>query len=216
MTFFLLFLMLTVVLLAQWYIGSKRERVATAARAIEQSGDLYYHPGHTWVSVHGRSLASVGTTELAANFAGQLASIELPRPGTRLEQGQAAWTLVSQRGRRLPQSMPVAGEVIAVNHDLLRDPGVTQRVAAGTGWLLRIRPLKLSKSVRNLLTPAAAKSWLAATRSQITACMEPALGIVAQDGGELLPAFGDHLNDSDWHALCVDLFAGAAPPAGNS
>jgi len=211
MTIILLLLMLTIVLLAQWYLGRKHERISAAERAIESLGDLYYHPGHTWVSVHGRALASVGATDLAANFAGQLASVELPLQGARLQQGQPAWTLVSHRGRRLSQSMPITGKVIAVNRQLQRDPSLAQRSAQGDGWVLRVRPIGLGKNIRNLLTPTAAKSWLDSTRAQITARVAPALGLVAQDGGELLKGFGDQLSDSDWKALHDELFtAGAA------
>ena len=216
MTILLLLLMLTVVLLAQWYLARKSERIAALARVAESSGDLYYHPGHTWVSVHGKSLATAGATNLAANFVGRLASIELPPEGARLQQGQPAWTLVSHNGRRLSQAMPIAGKVIAVNRSLLRDPALAQRSAHGAGWLLRIRPTRLGKNIRNLLTPTAAKSWLDSTRAQITGRVDPALGLVAQDGGELDTGFGDHLSDSDWNTLRDDLFAAAAAPPGNS
>jgi glycine cleavage system H lipoate-binding protein len=216
MTILLLLLTLTIVLLAQWYLARKSERIAAAARAAEASGDFYYHPGHTWVSVHGKALATAGATDLAANFVGQLASIELPPQGARLQQGQPAWTLVSHKGRRLSQAMPIAGKVVAVNRDLQRDPALAQRSPHGAGWLLRIRPTRLGKSIRNLLTPTAAKSWLDSTRAQITGRVDPALGLVAQDGGELSTGFGDHLSDSDWNTLRDELFAAAAAPPDRS
>jgi hypothetical protein len=36
--------------------------------------------------------------------------------------------------------------------------------------------------------------------------LTPDLGAVAQDGGEWITAFGDHLGDDDWQALKRDLF----------
>lgn len=211
-----------VIVLTQLVILALRKRAAEIARAHSMapvtegapsslpSSDFLFHPGHTWVFVHDDNLVSVGATRFASNFAGHLASVNVPREGARLRQGDSAWTLVSARDRRLRQTMPIDGKVVAVNQELLEDPDLANDSPYEKGWILRVRPRDLQNSIRNLLTEGAARAWIDATQSKITAQLSPALGAVAQDGGEWSSGFGDRLEDSDWDALRRDLFPGTA------
>ncbi len=205
-------------LTVEWYLSHRRKRATQIARARsllpvgrDQSGVLsldgfLFHPGHTWVRIHDDGLASVGATDLAANFAGEVSRIELPHEGDRLQQGQPAWTLVSARNRRLQQLMPINGRVLAVNRDLLRDPDLAQRAPYEAGWILRVRPRNLPSSLSNLLPARAARAWIDATRARITAQLSPSLGSLAYDGGEWAAGFGDRIEDADWEELRRDLF----------
>lgn len=207
-----------VIVLAQLFILSRRKKAAEVARAHSMIPiaegvpptlplpNFLFHPGHTWVYVHDDNLVSVGATEFASNFAGHLASVNVPREGARLRQGESAWTLVSARDRRLKQTMPIDGKVVAVNRELLEDPDLANNSPYEKGWILRVRPRDLQSSIRNLLTEAAARAWIDATQAKITAQLSPALGAVAQDGGEWSSGFGDRLEDTDWETLRRDLF----------
>jgi hypothetical protein len=138
----------------------------------------------------------------------------LPKEGARLRQAEPVCSLVAEgpdRLRRIDLAMPVDGKVLAVNHRLAADPGLAQRRPYDEGWLLRIRPRRLGATLKNLLPAEAAQSWLDASRSRIAAQLEPAVGPIRNDGGELEPGFGEHLNDAAWRALKRDLFAAGAP-----
>jgi glycine cleavage system H protein len=165
-----------------------------------------FHPGHTWAHVHEDGLVSIGTTDFASNFTGNLAAIELPKEGRRIRQGERAWTLVAANDRRLRQTMPIDGRIIAVNDGLLKDPGLTQRSPYEEGWILRVRPRHLDESARNLLPETVAQGWIDAAQARITSVLSPAMGAVAYDGGEWVTGFGDQLSDPDWETLKRDLF----------
>ena len=165
-----------VIVLAQVVIVALRRRAAEIARAHSMapvtegapsalpSSDFLFHPGHTWVYVHDDNLVSVGATQFASNFAGHLASVNVPREGARLRQGDSAWTLVSARDRQLRQTMPIDGKVVAVNRELLEDPDLANDSPYEKGWILRVRPRDLQNSIRNLLTEGAARAWIDATQ----------------------------------------------------
>lgn len=167
---------------------------------------LYLHPGHVWVSVAPDGLAMVGASDFAANFAGELSKVELPREGTRLRQGEPAWTLVSARNRKLTQVMPVDGEVVAVNREILKDLGLVNRAPLREGWILKVRPSRLAESLRGMFTGALADTWKEAAGLRLSALLSPALGRVAQDGGVWVARFGDMLDDSVWLSMREDLF----------
>jgi glycine cleavage system H protein len=208
------------IMLVQWSLQVRRKRAAAMARArspiplaegipgAQRLKDFLFHAGHTWVRVHDDGLASVGTTDFASNFTGQLSSIKLPREGARLHQGEPAWTLISSRDRRLKQVMPIEGKVLAVNSDLLEDPELAQRAPYESGWILRVRPRNLESSIQNLMPDTTARGWLDAVVASITAHLSPALGSLAQDGGEWATGFGDRLEEEDWQSLKDDLFPG--------
>jgi glycine cleavage system H protein len=185
----------------------RRQRLARegALATIGPGGKLnvMLHPGHTWVRVTPGGLVSVGASDFAANFAGRLSAIELPREGARLRQGQAAWSLIDRRGRRLRQAMPLDGKVIAVNERLGRHPTLAQRFPYDEGWFLRVRPRHLARSLSGLMRNGAAEAWLESVRGSVTRRLAPAL---AQDGGSWSREFGEQLDDELWEELRRALF----------
>jgi len=217
MTFILVAASLLTIATLRWFLQTRQERLAESARAIggiplgmeirpgQPPPQLLFHPGHTWVHLHESGLATIGVTDLAANFAGHLARVEIPRDGARLRKGDIAWTLVSENHRRIEQSMPIDGKVIAVNNQLLENPGLAQKSSYENGWILRVRPKKQPILSTNFLADSGLKAWFDAARDTIASRLSPAMGTVAQDGGEWLTAFGDQLDDDAWNDLKREL-----------
>jgi len=200
------------ILLDYYLVQSRKKAVQTATAS--SSGNLYFHPGQTWARVAPNGLVTVGVTEFASSFAGSLSRVKLPARGGRLEQGEPAWTLVSDRNRRLTQVMPVEGKVIAVNKKLREDPALLQESPYENGWLLCVRPRRLQDTLSNLLHGKSADAWKTSSREALVSRLAPALGTVAHDGGEWAAGFGDRLDDDDWEAVKADLFPDAEPPRG--
>ncbi len=215
MVFVLVALTVAIFVATDWYLRRQR-RVPAASEMIPAregieprasvQGPLYVHPGHSWVRVAPDGDVAVGTSPFASCFAGRLDSVELPGEGTRLNQGDPGWTLVSRRNRRLTQVMPVAGDVIEVNHALLANPDLAQRAPYDLGWMLRIRPKHLTESLQNLLHGGLAQAWEDATRARLSQVLSPALGARANDGGEWIAGFGDGLSDTEWETLRREMF----------
>lgn len=220
MVIFLVVLTVGVFLLAEWYLVTARRktelRATLSARAApDETGrhpadpltHLLFHPGHSWVrfEADGKDVV-VGTSDFASSFAGEIFAVELPGEGTSLRQGEPAWTVTSRRGRRLTQVIPLDGRVIAVNRELVRNPGLLQRSPYGEGWILRLRPRRLQQGLRNLIQGLAARSWMDAIRSTVSRRYSPALGSLAQDGGDWAAGFGDLLPEEDWEELQTELF----------
>ncbi len=202
----------------RWYLMTERNKAAEAARAYgsipipegsptsKPASGFFFHPGHTWVFVHDDQMVSIGTTDFASHFAGDLAKVKLPKEGMRMHKGDPAWTLISKKRRRLDQTMPIEGKVVAVNSKLIEDPNLAQISPFEHGWVLRVRPRQLMSNVQNLFSAESAQKWTSSVRSRIAAQLSPALGIVAQDGGEWSNAFGDRLTDEAWDSIREDLF----------
>ncbi|HEY7727147.1 MAG TPA: glycine cleavage system protein H [Candidatus Eisenbacteria bacterium] len=182
-------------------------RVMPAAVPAPRAEPAFYlHPGHVWVRLAPDGHALVGASDFAANFIGALSRLEMPREGAHLRQGQPAWTLVSARQRRLTQVMPVEGDILAVNRDLVSDLGLLQRSPRHEGWILRVRPTRLGESLRSLFSGALAETWKEIAGYRLNSLLSPALGRLANDGGVWVANFGDKLEDSVWLEMRRDLF----------
>lgn len=180
--------------------------VPAVALAPQPKPALYLHPGHAWVRLSPDGLASVGASDFAANFVGALSQLEMPKEGDYLRQGEPAWTLISAKQRRLTQAMPLEGEVVAVNRDLVGDPHLLQRSPRHEGWILRVRPTRLAENLQSLFSGALAETWKEVAGYRLNALLSPALGRLANDGGVWVANFGDMLEDSVWLAMRQDLF----------
>jgi glycine cleavage system H lipoate-binding protein len=180
----------------------------------DAAGDLYFHPGHTWVRVSQDGLVSVGMSDFASNFAGSPRKVALPERGDRLRQGEPAWTVSSKGERELTQVMPVDGTVLAVNKDLHRDPDLVQQSPYGKGWILCAKPRHLPDALANLMHGTTAAAWMDSSRQTLLAHLATAMGTVAHDGGEWAAGFGDRLEDADWETVKREMFPPAEPPRG--
>ena len=99
--------------------------------------DLRYTKDHEWVRVDGDE-ATIGITEYAAGQLGDVVFVELPEPGTALEQF-ATFGVVESVKAVSDLFAPVAGEVVAANDELTARPELVNEEPYGTGWMLRVR-----------------------------------------------------------------------------
>lgn len=121
--------------------------------------NLHYHQGHSWVEQEGPDVGTIGVDDFAQKLIGPLDFIDLPRVGALLEQGEKAWRLGSN-STIIDILSPVAGEVMAINNQVLDDPQVVNRDPYGNGWLLKVRAPKMKSNMTNLLKGKLASAWM--------------------------------------------------------
>jgi glycine cleavage system H protein len=121
--------------------------------------NLYYHQGHSWVEQEDPEVARIGIDDFAQKLIGRVDFVDLPRIGSFLAQGEKGWSLGSDSAP-IDILSPVAGEVLAINQEVLDDPQVVNRDPYGNGWLLKVRVPKMKSSTTNLLTGKLAAVWM--------------------------------------------------------
>jgi glycine cleavage system H protein len=99
--------------------------------------DLRYTKEHEWVRVEGDE-AIIGITDYATEQLGDVVFLELPDPGSSLEQF-ASFGVVESVKAVSDLFAPVAGEVIARNEELADRPELVNGDPYGDGWLVRVR-----------------------------------------------------------------------------
>jgi glycine cleavage system H protein len=98
--------------------------------------DLRYSKEHEWVRVQG-SEATIGITSFAAEELGDIVFVELPDPGTRVQQFGSFGVVESVKAVS-DLYAPISGEVTEVNDALREEPELINGDAFGDGWILKV------------------------------------------------------------------------------
>jgi glycine cleavage system H protein len=164
---------------------------------------FHFHRGHTWARPDG-GLLRVGMDDFARLFLGQPQAFSLPAVGQRLEQGETGWS-VNVDGHQVSMLSPVHGEVAEVNHEALANPALVQADPYGRGWLMKVHAPARSSGLKNLLPAPLARTWMAQTSRRLNDMMAPDLGMVLQDGGELVSGIARELAGDEWPKLAEEM-----------
>lgn len=212
----ILFLITVIIFLVIDHIMRKREARQTAGAPVPANkiptsdrpkalvSEPYFHPTHTWAKITDDTV-TLGVDEFAQKILGRVQRLDIPKIGSYLKQGDTAWRLFHGK-RVLPQSAPVEGEVVEINHDLFIQPDQINRSPYEDGWILKIKPVALRNNLKNLLHGETAHRWLETVRAQFVKRFASEVGPVCQDGGELIDGAGELLNETEWNEVLQEYF----------
>lgn len=103
----------------------------------EVPGGLKYTKDHEWAKQVEPGLWEIGITDFAQDQLGDITFVELPEAGSALDAGESFGTVESVKTFS-DLYAPVAGEVEAVNDDVIEDPASLNEEPYAK-WLLRLR-----------------------------------------------------------------------------
>ena len=167
--------------------------------------NVRYHPGHTWLARERKNLVRVGADEFAAVLAGPVSSIELPKPGHWVRQGQKAWAF-TRDGERTEMVSPIEGEVLEVNAEVLKDPSLLLRDPYGAGWLMTVFVPDEESTARNLVPEGLVGGWMRDAVERLYARQPALAGAVAADGGRPADNVFAALPEASWKELTREFF----------
>src|SRR5262245_2318867 len=107
----------------------------TAPRKPE---DLRYTKEHEWVAPGPSGEAVIGITAYAVHELGDVVYVQLPEPGTAVEQFQKFGEVESVKAVS-DLFAPVTGEVLEANTTLVDRPESLNDSPYEAGWMLRVR-----------------------------------------------------------------------------
>jgi len=99
--------------------------------------DVRYTADHEWARVQG-DVVRVGVSDYAQNQLGDITFVELPEAGDAFEKGEEFGTLESVKAVA-DLYMPVRGEILSINRELEKSPGLVNESPYGDGWMIEVR-----------------------------------------------------------------------------
>jgi glycine cleavage system H protein len=166
---------------------------------------MRYHPGHAWCLTERKGVERVGVDDFAARLAGRIDSIELPRRGQWLRQGQKAWSF-TRNGEKTEMASPIEGEVLQINEEVLRDPTLLRHDPYGTGWLMTMEVPDPENTARNLVPKGIVSVWMRQAIESLYAHQPQLAGATAADGGQPLDDLCQGLPSESWTRLTREFF----------
>jgi glycine cleavage system H protein len=112
--------------------------------------DLKYARTHEWLRTLSDGNVEVGISDHAQAALGDLVFVQLPDVGRTLTAGEACAVVESVKAASDLYS-PVAGNVVAVNEALSKEPELINQDPYGRGWVMRLKP---GGATLGLLSPA--------------------------------------------------------------
>ncbi|MBI4906952.1 MAG: glycine cleavage system protein H [Acidobacteria bacterium] len=166
---------------------------------------LRYHPGHGWVMRERKNIVRIGIDDFAARLAGKIESIELPKPGQWLRQGQRSWKLL-RNNQTAEMVSPIEGEVLEINPDVVKDPSLLRSDPYGQGWLMTLHVPDEEGTTRNFIPGYLVRGWMESVAEKLYARQPEFAGAVAADPGVPVEDIAEALQEKDWTALTSEFF----------
>ena len=113
--------------------------------------DRQYSKEHEWARAESEDHVTVGITRYAQEQLGDIVYLDLPPPGTAVEQFSKLGEIESVKAVSDIYS-PVSGEVVEVNEEVAARPEVVNEDPFEKGWLLKLKVGSLEGELENLLT----------------------------------------------------------------
>jgi len=102
-------------------------------------GDLLYTEEHEYVRKGKDGSAEIGITDYAQGELGDIVYIELPKVGSKFGKHDVFGTIEAVKAVSELFS-PIAGEVVAINDRLDKEPALVNSDPYGAGWMIKVKP----------------------------------------------------------------------------
>ena len=100
--------------------------------------NLRYTEDHEWISLPENGVCSVGVTAYAIEQLTDIVHVDFPEVGDKFESGEAFGTIESTKTVS-DLYLPLEGEVVEVNEDLLDQTDLFQSSPHADAWIVKVR-----------------------------------------------------------------------------
>ncbi len=121
--------------------------------------NLKYTKDHEWVSVEGE-IATVGITDFAQKELGDIVYVEVETLDQTLEKDEVFGTVEAVKTVS-DLFLPLSGEIIEFNEELVQNPEAVNTDPYGKGWMVKVKIADTSE-IAELLTDESYKNLIGA------------------------------------------------------
>lgn len=105
---------------------------------MTNADDYFYSESHVWLEEHSTGMFTLGITEHAQDSLGDIVFVELPSEGQQFAAGEGCAVIESVKSAS-DVIMPISGEIIAINQQLVEMPELINQEPFNNGWIVRFR-----------------------------------------------------------------------------
>ena len=101
--------------------------------------DLQYTEEHEYVRKAAGGIVEIGITDYAQGELGDVVYVELPKVGAKFAKHDVFGTIEAVKAVS-ELFAPIAGEVVAINERLDKEPALVNTDPYGAGWMIKVKP----------------------------------------------------------------------------
>ena len=167
--------------------GHELVRAPVNIKGLKLHPFLFYNGYHMWARVEEKANVRIGIDDFGQGLIGKPQDLCLPIMGEKLTNESIR---IKGRGINIFLTPPIEGHVIEFNEKLIRQPTMLNEYPYETGWIIVVKPVRLSKHLKKLHYGHRAQQWYYAEVTRLTNLIADEVGmplsdvgITIQDGG---------------------------------
>ena len=168
---------------------------------LETPLGIFFDTAHTYARLNDDGEMKVGVDELILKAVKEISKIEFLPRGTKVNKGDAIG-FVESCGKRLKIHSPVSGTIISFNQNAMSNPSALFEDPYFGGWLVKMRPVEIKESIKELLIGVSAKNFLEKEYSRfidfLSKSSTPALQSALADGAKPIMGAVQFLDEKGW------------------
>ena len=125
---------------------------------VDLPEDLYYTDEHAWIRIEGENRIRIGLSDFGQKLAGRILAVRIRKPGSRVEAKRGVATVETGKWVGMIRT-PVAGIIVEVNDEVVKNPTLINTDPYGKGWIAVLEVDDLTP-VRKLHHGEEVKSWI--------------------------------------------------------
>ena len=173
-------------------LSTTANRFITAASLRIPQG-VFFSKFHTWAHLEKNGEATVGLDDLLIHITGDVELTPVKKPGEFIDKGKLL-AVLKYDGKTLNILSPVSGEVSKSNSELTSNPELIKNDPYQLGWIYSVKPTNWKAETNSYYLAEDATSWAISELERFkdflavsaTKTEQQPLGVVMQDGGELI------------------------------
>ncbi len=203
------------ILIPFWLILNRKTKVSQLVsktsglitiNSIRIPQGIFFSKYHTWAHLEANGDAKVGIDDLLMHITGNVRIENIKKPGEIIKKGDLL-TRIIHNGKNLNVFSPVSGEITATNTMIADNPEQIKDDALRQLWIYNIKPTNWKAETNNYYLADEATIWMLQELTRIKDFLTSAvakyipepMGIVLQDGGELMDQPLTELPEEVWN-----------------
>lgn len=191
-----------VILVPFWLILNRKTKVSQlfsktsgliTISSIRIPQGIFFSKNHTWAHLETNGDAKVGIDDLLMHITGNVSIENIKNPGEIIKKGELMSRIIHNE-KKLNVFSPVSGEITATNTMIADNPEQIKDDPLRQLWIYSIKPTNWKAETNNCYLADEATIWMLKELARIKDFLSAAvtkyipepMGIVLQDGGELM------------------------------
>ena len=189
------------ILVPFWLLLNKKVKKPVVSRvtglitpgSVHVPQGLFFSKFHSWAHLETNGEAKVGIDDLLLHATGKVSVEYDRRPGDIIKKGDLL-TRISHNGKVLKVISPISGEILTTNSMLAENREIIENDPSHQLWVYSIKPTNWKAETKTYYLAEEATIWMLQELTRfkdflsaaVAKYMPEPVGIVLQDGGELL------------------------------